>query len=392
MPSSNLTMFFLTLFLNLISCLSQNRTFEENLDITAAEQKKLDEPPKLIEQEDEKNLQESVISWKDLFEPDKNSNKKMERFEHNTRREVSHNEVYQLIEKAEYNAALELIGQGSKQDIDILILKTFCLTQMNDIGLAFSELSNIKKMIQEDERTDSNLILRYRYILATTYLKSNRIDTGKNILANIIQNHKQFIPAYFSLASLYINKKKIQTAEFIIKRGLDQVADAPSLLVLLGVVRFEQGETHEAKILFKKALHLDENNLYALIELGYLELSKSDFQLAEGYFKKTISVESRNIKANLGLALIELKKGFFQKSRVILEKLIEEHPEQAQARFYLAEIYWVYLNKPNIALRLFTEAQQLSSKNFDPLNQAAEDYIAEIKLSKTIPNKDSALQ
>ncbi len=239
--------------------------------------------------------------------------------------------------------------------------------QTKSIEYAFDYLAAAKKILEGQEQARKIDLYKYRYTLALGLLRSNRVAEARTILSDLIEAKKDFILAYTALAHSYLKENKEGLAEFIAKRGMEQIKNHAPLLNIIGIAHEHRGMLTKAKTYYNKALELDPNLAAALVNRANIAARRGEHEAAESDINKAIALSPYDANSYISLAVLYRKSGRYSSAKQMLQKALDINPENAFARYNLASLYAKEFSDINTALRLYYEVLQ------------AGDYTEEIR-------------
>ncbi|MFK7825392.1 MAG: tetratricopeptide repeat protein [Oligoflexales bacterium] len=258
-----------------------------------------------------------------------------------------------------------------------------------DTDHAFNLLEEIKQNLTKMETIPNSFLFQYRYTLALAYELIDDTRKSHEILSDLIALDKTFTPGYAALASSYLNKDKLEVAEFIVLRGLDRGKEDPSLYNLLGVITEKIGNLEKSETWYAKALSISPTFVPALVNKGILSLRKYDYESAEISLKKALSLQGNHIEAHTALGLVYMRTGKYNDAKILLEKVLEIDPQNSNSRYNLALLTLHSFDHPYQAMRLFYEVLQSSIESSSDLKELARSYIEDIKHANNKKHKES---
>ncbi len=246
------------------------------------------------------------------------------------------------------------------ENLDAQLEMTHIYLGENDSQRAFDYLTSVKSILDKTERPDKDYTIRYRYALALAYLKGKTRADGHKILTDLIEAEPSFTLAYATLAQSYLENGKVELAEFIIKRGLDQDTNDPRLMNQLGIMHLKAGRTTEAKDWIQKALDKDPSFVPALVNRAQLAMQRREFVLAENDLKKACELEPLNPDAYITRGILYRQMGKVTAAKSSLEHAMEISPLNSYARFQLAGLLQDEFKDKTAALQLYYDVLQSS--------------------------------
>lgn len=190
----------------------------------------------------------------------------------------------------------------------------------------------------------------------------------------------------------YLDQRKFQWAEKILKQGLANEPDDLEWLILLGKLLAERGKSAESLACFQHAVRA-----YPEYPDGYRFLAK-EFLLTKKWrpaaeiLERLLALEPLDEEGRQELALAYLGEGKLDEARRMLDPALETGESSGLARYILGAIYWKK-NLPHLAVREFRAALRLEAKRpelyrdlIDCLIQL-EDYLEAGELAETAAEK-----
>lgn len=247
-----------------------------------------------------------------------------------------------------------------------------------DAGRLFEVLGEVNEMISGKPDVQPGRIMRYRFLLAQGYFLTSRQDEARNILSDMIVRHPDFTPAYVALADSYLRDGKAQIAEFVVKRAMDRGKDDAALENLLGAVAVQRKEFKVAAAHFSRAIELAPTYCQALVNRASLAIRENDLAAAEEDLNRAVAVDPANSDALIAKGVVFRRTGRADLARAAFERVLEIDPVNANARFNLAVLNAVDLNRREVALRLFEEVASMGQAPAS-LRASAESHVADLK-------------
>ncbi len=252
-------------------------------------------------------------------------------------------------------------------------------------GLAEATLDEGAKLYPESPRF-SNLLGEYE-------LKQGRIESATQAFRKAIDIDPTFVPAYRNAAQTRIRAGRLSEANEILAAGAIKVPKSIDLLLSLADVQSEQRDFAGAERTLRAAIRLDGRNVKAQLDLGIVLERQQRFEsvidvlgtlaqrgvlnregalclgrayMALGRFKAARDLlvdlhgqdkDDPEVASEYGRALA--KAGEALAAEAVLNKVIEDHPQHAQAHFYLATLM-ANQNRPRAAVDAFQAAVLLN--------------------------------
>lgn len=263
-------------------------------------------------------------------------------------------------EKEAEAAFLEAIRKDPK-NLDANLEMAGISLRLRKMNQAFDFLAETKKLMSAEEENSVGLVFRYRQMLAMAYLARQEYKSAHRIFSDLIALDHDFVPAYVALAQSYLAQERIQTAEFIAKRGLDRSQKDPSLINILGIVALRKGQQMEARRFFDDAIQLQPSFAQARLNRASLAIQNGEFEAAEQDVKKALEDAPGVVDGYVTQAVLFRKTGRIQGAKEALNTALEMQPEHAVARYNLALLYAESLSDVASAKRLLAEVSAMDA-------------------------------
>jgi Tfp pilus assembly protein PilF len=263
-------------------------------------------------------------------------------------------------EKEAEAAFLEAIRKDPK-NLDANLEMAGISLRLRKMNQAFDFLAETKKLMSAEEENPVSLVFRYRQMLAMAYLARQEYKSAHRIFSDLIALDRDFIPAYVALAQSYLAQERIQTAEFIAKRGLDRSQKDAGLINILGIVALRKGQQLEARRFFDDAIQLQPSFAQARLNRASLAIQNGEFEAAEQDIKKALEDAPGVVDGYVTQAVLFRKTGRIQGAKEALNTALEMQPEHAVARYNLALLYAESLSDVASAKRLLSEVSAMDA-------------------------------
>ena len=245
-------------------------------------------------------------------------------------------------------------------------------------GKLFEVLGEINELVTGKSEVNPAVMLRYRFLLAHGYFITGRSEDGRNILSEMISRNADFTPAYIALADSFLRDGKDTIAEFIVKRAMDRGKDDPALENLLGAIALGRKDSKGAASHFGRAIEMAPSFGQALVNRANLAIKENDLSAAEEDLNRAIAIDPANTDALVARGIVLRRTGRADLARASYERVLETDPVSAPARFNLAVLNALDLNRPDVALRLFEEVVSMNQAS-PAIRASAESYIADLR-------------
>ncbi len=360
------------------SCTSSKKPAEDKLDVRI-ESAKMSPQLALSNQ--------PVIDWRDFFKPLPTEKERSSLAQRLTVWPDT-GKAEDLLKKArievalgQYKNAETTLRQAIRIDSKSIEAKLDLVSvflRLKDTPSALEFLTSLRDhfaVADEVKRVD---LVKYRYLLAMSYLSSQDSERAHRVLSDLIGYDKTFAPAYLALAQSYMALGKNDTAEFVVGRGLDRVGEIAPFYALKGLLAQRAGRADQALTAFDKALELTPQFVPALIGRAAVNAGNFDYTAAEADLSHALNLQPDSVEALVAIGIIHRKKGNITAAKAALSRALDTDPENVTARYNLAVLLADDLSRPDEALRLFREIVQSSRPGSD-IAELSRSYIGDLK-------------
>ena len=179
-----------------------------------------------------------------------------------------------------------------------------------------------------------------------------------------------FVQNRLDLAINYIQANNLNDAQRSLQKVLEQQANNPDALHLLGVVYIKQKNNTQAINLIKKAIELKNYNPAFYNNLGYAYQQNKEYELAIESYQKATIFDPNFIDAYFNLSNIFKELYQLDESITYSKKTIQLKPDNAQAHFNLG---YAYAEQDDLksAIESYHEAINLQKDYSDAYNNLA---------------------
>ncbi len=197
------------------------------------------------------------------------------------------------------------------------------------------------------------------------------IKEFNSALKNNPGNSKAGIP----LAILYMNRGQAEKAVGITEKILQQQADSPMILNLLGATQAKAGKQKLAREAFEKAIKQKPDFISAHINLSKLDVTEKQIETAQQRLIKLISQYPENITLLIELAKIYQIENNYESASGWLEKALKLDTRSLPARLALIKLKLQAGRGPE-ALTLAQEARLQNPESMEALEILAHSFVA----------------
>lgn len=263
-------------------------------------------------------------------------------------------------------------------NVDAWLELAVVYARTREAGKLFEVLGEVSDLMAGMSEVNPAVTLRYRFLSAQGYFLTGRTAEARNILSEMLARHSDFTPAYVALADSYLRDGKDSVAEFVVKRAMDRGKEDPSLDNLMGAIALARKDIKAAQASFSRAIELSPSFTQALVNRANLAIRENDLSAAEEDLNRAIGIDPSNPDALVARGIVLRKTGRADLARASFERVLENDPVNAAARFNLAVLNAIDLNRPAVALRLFEEVASMSQAS-PGMRASAERHIVDLK-------------
>lgn len=137
---------------------------------------------------------------------------------------------------------------------------------------------------------------------------------------------------FFELGNVYADLSRRDEAKAAYEAALDLDPAYVEVLVNLGALQNEKGETEEAIGLLEKAVEIRPDDPRAYVNLGSAYYSKGEYYEAMEHYRKAIEVNPETYEAHYQIAVAFADAGIYREAIRSWQKVIELAPDTDAAR------------------------------------------------------------
>lgn len=242
--------------------------------------------------------------------------------------------AYLLKEAGYYAEALEYgrkaSGQGDTSP-DLYILLAELSYMLGDIRQADDYTIKASRLAPHNAET--------LYLGAEKNFRDGDTLAGIAKLRGAIERKPEYANSYASMAAIYINQRKDDSAQVYIVRGLRSAEDRAALFFYHGKSLERMGFQGAAMVAYESAVALDSAYLPALETLGVYYFSVGQEDKARSYLKRYVTRARRNKRVNLLLAEIAEKNGENAEAILYFEQVLRLDSSDMAVRSDLERLY-----------------------------------------------------
>ncbi|MBN2693663.1 tetratricopeptide repeat protein [bacterium] len=226
--------------------------------------------------------------------------------------------------------------------------------KLNKISEVIEIYKPLISKLKTDKKVDENLLSNYAVLL----IMSQKYSEALVQIRLILSFNQLSIPAYRSLAYLYILTKKYALAEKTINLAISysqEPTKKASLYVILAKLFETMQESSKMMAAYKQALSLDPYNIDANLVLSILFMKHNAGNQATTYLAKLVEkYPSYVLYRNLYAISLRMAKNF-EKSLEEYDKIIAIASNYKDAYYNKGILYQKYMGKPEEAIKAFKE-------------------------------------
>jgi tetratricopeptide (TPR) repeat protein len=145
----------------------------------------------------------------------------------------------------------------------------------------------------------------------------------------------------YSLALADLQLKKFPQAMVLFDEMKGSMKPSPELHVLIGRAYRMSGYPEQAVGEFKKAIALDPNypHAHSLLGLAYLQQGEKAYVEARQQFESELAIDPQDYVSRYYLGVVQFNQHDLAAADATLERVTRQHPDSADAYFYLGQVY-----------------------------------------------------
>ncbi|MBI2027496.1 MAG: tetratricopeptide repeat protein [Deltaproteobacteria bacterium] len=231
------------------------------------------------------------------------------------------------------------------------------------LGLLYREMKDYPNAILYFEKIKFDSIYYADSILQRTfyyYQVDKKIQKAIEVLETALENRKDLVSLYPSLASIYIENKESKKAVALLENAAEKFPKDVSILYDLGAVYEKDGQIKQSLLTMRKVLELNPDHPEALNFISYsLAARKENLDEAHQYAQKALKLKPQSGHIADTLGWVYFQQGKFKEAKQFLEKASQLEPKEPIIFFHLGEAYRK-LGDSEKALQLYEQALQLN--------------------------------
>lgn len=170
-------------------------------------------------------------------------------------------------------------------------------------------------------------------------VQAGKVDEGKAVLAEIIKQAPDYIPAYTAMMNLAFNARDYDECATWIEKVLTRDQMNFEALVTNGRLKLAKGDTDRAIEIFERTANIYERVPMIHHNLALAYLAKGDSAKAMLNLNQALVADPQYIPSIMVVAEMNLAKGDFASATSTLTQLIQRHPELENPYLLLAQSY-----------------------------------------------------
>lgn len=163
-------------------------------------------------------------------------------------------------------------------------------------------------------------------MLADYYAGSGQTDKARAEFASLSQKYPKNLSVQEGYVRILLQVRDFATAQNVVAELMKKNGKDPQVVVLNGIVLFNNGKLTEAIDALQKAANDDPKDAFIQFWLGKVALAKGDTGLAEKSFRQAVQLKPTSLEAQEELARIATLKGDMNLLADVAEKTIASAP------------------------------------------------------------------
>lgn len=168
--------------------------------------------------------------------------------------------------------------------------------------------------------------------------QSGRLDDAETLYRRILQQDSRNADALHLLGVLNLQRGALETARTLISDAIAIAPDHPFYLSNLGIVFLESGAADDAIEQFSKALAIDPSYLDARYNLGNARMARGDVTGAAEEFSRVAEAEPAHLSAANNYALCLAEMGRLTDAAAVLDDVVKRAPQDLQTRTNIGKV------------------------------------------------------
>lgn len=172
---------------------------------------------------------------------------------------------------------------------------------------------------------------------AQAALGRGRLDEARQILEQAVQLFPQYTPAKEELAQLYIQIKRLDQAESLLRDLLSEGHATPTVYHRLGTIAAERGKWQEAIDFWQEVIRRSPAADETLREMGWAHHILRNPGTAEKLLKRALEINPDNSKALIDLGAVYISNGWVQGAIEAWSKALQKEPGNEALQHHLEQ-------------------------------------------------------
>lgn len=206
--------------------------------------------------------------------------------------------------------------------------------QGETLEITFEEMIPPSEDIPQKNKAQADTLVRR----AGIFMNKGDLNSAAQTLIEALSLDPSSVPAYESLALIFLKEGFFGKAENIYKKLILTIVDDASYLSNLAFALFSQGKHGEAKKYYLRALELDNTRAGRFFSLAQVHRELREFEDAIKNFRRAIEMDPRNIEYLLTLAQFYMEINQFTDAKQLLSEILLVSPDNEIAKELLDKI------------------------------------------------------
>lgn len=192
-----------------------------------------------------------------------------------------------------------------------------------------------------------------RLALGKAYLGAGKMDQAEKNFEKYLRQNPYDKAVLLDMGKLAAFRKDNKVAVDYLKKYVAEYPNSSEGYELLGKNYWQLGERELTKASFEKAMEVDPNGPTPKLAMAQYYVALGDPDTARTYIDSILNIDPANREALHYRAREELSAGNVEAYQTTLKTLLQNHPDDAYAKYSLAKSY--------VAQKKYEEARQLGS-------------------------------
>lgn len=153
-----------------------------------------------------------------------------------------------------------------------------------------------------------------------------RVEEARLTLERAVRSFPHYAPAKEDLAQLYVEIKRLDLAEGLLRDLLLKGHKTPEVYHRLGLIEAERGKWQEALVLWNEVIQRSPTADETLREMGWTHHLLKHPKEAEQFLKRALEINPENTKALIDLGTVYFAGGWVQGAVEAWSKAMEKEP------------------------------------------------------------------